>query len=226
MRVLIVEDNRQLCNWLKMALQDEGYAVDAVYDGEEGLEFALLAPYDVIILDLLLPKKDGIEVCRTLRRNHVSAFILMLTARDSISDRVQGLDSGADDYVAKPFAVDELQARLRALLRRTSPQKSGILEVGDLHIDPATHFVERAGQNIELTAKEYALLEYFARHTNQIITRDMIESHIWNDDYSCNPDIVKAYIRRLRRKIDDPFEVKLFETIRGAGYRLRSPSST
>src|SRR5438876_10951912 len=172
----------------------------------------------------MLPEVDGIEVCRTLRAQGLRTPIIMLTARDAVEDRVRGLDSGADDYMVKPFAMNELCARLRALMRREAPDKKAQLAVADLSADPATHFVERGGLNIRLTAKEFALLEYFMRHPNRIITRDMVEMHIWSYDFECTSNVVDVYVRRLRRKIDDPFEVKLLETIRGAGYRLRDPS--
>lgn len=223
MRLLIVEDNHRLNNSLRMSLMDDGYAVDPAFDGLEGEELAEMTPYDAIILDLMLPKKDGIEVCRDLRDKHVNTPILMLTARDTIEDRVQGLDSGADDYLVKPFAIEELRARLRALLRRDSADRSGLIQVGDLMLDPATHSVERSGSPIQLTAKEYSLLEYFMRNPDRLITREMAESHIWSYDFEGTSNVVDVYIRRLRRKIDDPYPVKLFETIRGAGYRLCRP---
>ncbi len=220
MRILVVEDNRRLNHSLKLSLMDDGYAVDAAFDGQEGQEFAELTPYDAIILDVMLPVKDGLAVCRALRQQHINTPVIMLTARDAVEDRVQGLDSGADDYLIKPFAIDELRARLRALLRRDAPARSGQIEVGDLTIDPATHRVKRSGHAIELTAKEFALLEYFARHPDQIITREMAESHIWSYDFNGTSNVVDVYVRRLRRKIDDPFDVKLLETVRGVGYRL------
>ncbi len=223
MRILIVEDNHRLNNSLRMSLMDDGYAVDSAFDGEEGEDMAQLAPYDAIILDILLPKKDGLEVCRSLRNIRINTPILILTARDTVDDRVKGLDSGADDYLVKPFAINELRARLRALLRREASDKSGLLTVNDLVVDPATHFVERAGQKVDLTAKEYALLEYFMRNPNRLITREMAETHIWSYDFENTSNVVDVYVRRLRRKIDDPFEVKLFETVRGSGYRLRRP---
>ncbi|MEI6045299.1 MAG: response regulator transcription factor [Chloroflexota bacterium] len=222
MRVLLVEDNRRLSEALKMSLTEEGYAVDVAYDGQAGQELAEFTQYDAIILDLMLPIKDGLAVCRELRRQRINTPLIMLTARDTVDDRIRGLDSGADDYLVKPFAVSELLARLRALLRREAPHKSGLLEIGDLVVDPATHFVQRAGQDIKLTTKEYTLLEYFARNPNQLITREMIEDHIWSYDFESTSNVVDVYVRRLRRKLDDPFEVKLFETIRGAGYRLRN----
>lgn len=222
-RILLIEDNRRLNHSLKVSLMDDGYAVDAAFDGEEGEELALGTDYDAIILDLMLPRKDGVEVCRELRNQRVNAPIIMLTARDALEDRVKGLDSGADDYLVKPFAIEELRARLRALFRRESPDKSNILTAGDLTLDPATHFVERRGRTIELTAKEYALLEYFMRNPNRLITREMAERHIWNYDFLARSNVIDVYIRRLRRKIDDPFEHKFFETVRGSGYRLRKP---
>ncbi|HLI51943.1 MAG TPA: response regulator transcription factor, partial [Thermomicrobiaceae bacterium] len=175
---------------------------------------------------VMLPAKDGLEVCRVLRRRRVNTPIIMLTARDSVEDRVLGLDSGADDYLVKPFALNELRARLRALLRRESPQRSGLLEAGDLTVDPARHEVARAGQIIELTAREFALLELFMRHPGQVITRDVAETHIWSYDYTGASNAIDVYVRRLRRKLDDPFPVKLIETVRGVGYRLRAPGSS
>ena len=224
MRVLVVEDNRRLSDTLKMNLVDEGYAVDTAYDGIEGQELAELTPYDVIILDIMLPKRDGLELCRELRQQRNKTPILMLTARDAIDDRVKGLDSGADDYLVKPFAVEELRARLRALLRRDSDEKSGILKVANLTLDPATHEVTRDSETIELTAKEFALLEYLMRSMNRLVTREMAENHVWSYDYSGASNVVDVYIRRLRRKIDDPFEDKLIETVRGVGYRIRDPN--
>ncbi len=223
MRILLVEDNRRLNNSLKESLVDSGYAVDSAYDGEEGQDLAEMTPYDAIILDIMLPKKDGLQVCRELRQEGCKIPILMLTAKDTVDDRVQGLDSGADDYVVKPFAIQELRARLRALLRRDSSDKTGLLTAGDLVLDPAAHTVERAGQPIVLTAKEFALLEYFLRNPNRLITREMAESHVWSYDFDGTSNVVDVYVRRLRRKIDDPFELKLLETLRGAGYRLLKP---
>jgi DNA-binding response OmpR family regulator len=220
-----VEDNRRLNNSIRLSLVDEGYAVDTAFDGRDGEDLAEMTPYDVIILDIMLPEKSGLEVCRDLRRKRIHTPILMLTARDSIEDRVAGLDSGADDYLVKPFAIEELRARIRALLRRESDDKSGQLKIADLMLDPATRFVQRAGLPIELTSKEYSLLEFFMRHPNRLVTREMAESHIWNYDFQASSNVIDVYIRRLRRKIDDPYPVKLFETVRGAGYRMRVPSS-
>jgi DNA-binding response OmpR family regulator len=224
-RILLIEDNRRLNNSLRQSLIDDGYAVDPAYDGIEGEELAEMFPYDAIILDIMLPKKNGLEVCRDLRQESINTPVIMLTARDAVEDRVQGLDNGADDYLIKPFAIEELRARLRALLRREASDKSAVLTVNDLTLDPSTHFVERAGQPIQLTAKEYSLLEYFMRNPNRLITRDMAESHIWSYDFQATSNVVDVYVRRLRRKIDDPFEVKLLETVRGEGYRLCKSAS-
>lgn len=224
MRILLVEDNRRLSHSLKLSLGEASYAVDAVRDGVEGQALAQETPYDAIILDVMLPGKNGFEICRALRRGEVKAPILMLTARDAVEDRVRGLDSGADDYLVKPFALDELLARLRALLRRESPNRSGMLQIGDLVVDPSTRLVERAGRAITLTAKAYALLEFFVRHPDQVVTREMVEQHVWSYDYEGASNVVDVYVRRLRREIDDPFETKLLETIRGVGYRLRVPA--
>lgn len=221
MRILVVEDNHRLNHSLTASLTHEGYSVDSAYDGQEGQDLAELTAYDLIILDILLPEKDGLEVCRNLRRRRIQTPILLLTARDSIDDRVQGLDCGADDYLVKPFALRELLARLRALLRRQQPSKQGQLKMGDLVMDPITHTVEREGRPLDLTPKEFALLEYLMYHPNQVVTREMIEQHIWNYDFECESNVIDVYIRRLRRKIDDPFVVKLLTTVRGVGYRLQ-----
>jgi len=223
MRILLIEDNRRLNASLRKGLEEDGYAVDSCYDGEDGEEYALSAPYDLIILDVMLPRKNGYQVCADLRTQKVRTPILMLTARDAIEDRVEGLDSGADDYLVKPFAMKELRARLRALLRRDLPEKTAHLRIGDLTLDPATHRVERAGRKIQLTSREFGLLEYFMHNPNWLVTREMIEAHVWNYDFIPGSNVIDVYIRRLRRKIDDPFEVKLLETVRGAGYRLVRP---
>jgi DNA-binding response OmpR family regulator len=223
MRVLIVEDNHRLNSSLRMSLTEDGYAVDSAFTGTEGQELAEVTTYDAIILDIMLPGKDGLSVCRDLRKQRNNTPIIMLTARDTVEDRVLGLDSGADDYLVKPFALSELRARLRALLRREASDKSGILKIGDLTLNPATHRVERAGEEVELTTKEFSLLEYFMRNPNRVITREMAEMHIWNYDFEGTSNVVDVYIRRLRRKIDDPHPTKLFDTVRGAGYRICQP---
>jgi DNA-binding response OmpR family regulator len=224
MRILIVEDNRRLNTSLKASLEEDGYAIDAAYDGDEGEAFALAAPYDLILLDVMLPKKDGYSLCRDLRQQGMNAPILMLTARDAIDDRVEGLDSGADDYLVKPFSMSELRARMRALLRRNKPEKTSLLQVGDLEMDPANHDVQRGGAPIDLTPREFAILEYLMRSQNRILTREMIEAHVWNFDFISGSNVVDVYIRRLRKKIDDPYEEKLLETVRGVGYRLVPPA--
>lgn len=221
MRLLLVEDNKRLSDSLRLTLEDDGYAVDVAYDGLDGEEMGLMDAYDIIILDIMLPGKNGIEVCKALRNKRMRTPVLMLTARDALEDRVLGLDSGADDYLVKPFEVDELRARIRALLRRESTAKTGVLQIGDLILDPAMHTVKRSGQSIDLTAKEFSLLEYMMRHPNQLITREMAEEHLWSYENIVASNVVDVYIRRLRRKIDDQYEVKLFETLRGAGYRIR-----
>ncbi len=223
MRVLLVEDNVRVHQSLKASLAEAGYAVDSAYDGEDGQWFAESVAYDAIVLDVMLPRCDGMTVCAALRQKRINVPILMLTARDSVEDRVQGLDSGADDYLVKPFTLTELYARLRALLRRGAPIKTGELRVGDLSVDPAAHSVERGGQAIELTAKEYAVLEYFMRNPDCAISREMVLDHVWNCDFEGTSNVVDVYIRRLRRQIDDPFEIKLFETVYGCGYRLNTP---
>jgi DNA-binding response OmpR family regulator len=223
MRILLVEDNQRLSDSLRATLGDDGYAVDVAYDGVDGEEMATFTPYDVIILDLMLPKRDGIEVCRSLRNQKVKTPILMLTARDGLDDRVLGLDSGADDYLVKPFEVRELRARIRALLRREATSKAGALEIANLRLDPATHYVWRGEQQLDLTAKEFSLLEYMMRNVNRLLTRDMMVSHLWDYGQTIASNVVDVHIRRLRRKVDDPYDVKLIETIRGAGYRLRDP---
>ncbi len=221
MRILLVEDNRRLSTALVRALSEDGYVVDCAFDGREGEEMAELTSPDIIILDVMLPRRDGFEVCRSLRDRRITVPILMLTARDALRDRVSGLDSGADDYLIKPFEMDELRARLRALLRRETDDKSAVLVVDDLILDPATHRVERAGRSIKLTSREYSLLESLVRNKNRIVTREMVRNSLWRSTASVASNAVDVYIRRLRRKIDDPFEKKLIETMRGSGYRVR-----
>jgi DNA-binding response OmpR family regulator len=221
MRILLVEDNRRLHTTLRKSLEEDGYAVDSAYDGEEAEDYALAAPYDLVILDIMLPKKNGFDVCRELRKQGIQFPILMLTARDAVDDRVEGLDSGADDYLVKPFAYKELQARLRALLRRELPDKSGELQVGDLTLDPATHQASRGGEELDLTAREFSLLEYLMHNANRIVTREMIEAHIWNFDFVSGSNVIDVNIRRLRSKVDAPFDTPLIETVRGVGYRLK-----
>lgn len=221
MRVLVVEDDRKISSYLKRALEEQGYAVDTAFTGREALDYAEAAPYDIIILDILLPEMDGLSVCREIRQRDSRTPILMLTARDAIDDRVNGLDAGADDYLVKPFALKELLARLRAMSRRvTDLPKSPILQVADLTMDTITRRVKRGNKLIELTAKEYAVLECLMREPDRVLTRTQIAEHVWNYDVYNQSNVVDVYIRNLRRKIDDGFAVKLIHTIRGAGYRL------
>ncbi len=223
MRILVVDDDRRLCDIVKRGLLEEAYAVDLDYDGGEGQDLAEVNPYDLIILDIMIPKKDGIEACKDLRLRKVNTPILMLTAKDAVEDRVRGLDAGADDYLVKPFAFSELLARIRALLRREGSSRSPWLQVGDLVLNTLTREVRRGQRIIELTNKEYIILEYFMRHPNMVITRTMIEDHAWDYEFDSFSNLVDVYVRRLRRKIDAEAEDSPIQTVRGAGYRLKSP---
>jgi len=220
MRVLVVEDEPKIARFVKKGLSEAGYAVDIARDGEEALSYAVSAPYDIIILDLLLPKIDGITVCRKLRESNLSAAILILTAKDSIDDRVAGLDAGADDYLVKPFAFAELLARIRALLRRPKSTNDNVLQVGDLVMDVVRRHVTRAETTIELSPTEYSLLEYMMRNRCQVLSRTQMLEHVWNFDFYVGSNIVDVYIRYLRKKIDENHEEKLIKTIRGVGYTL------
>ncbi|MDP2857786.1 MAG: response regulator transcription factor [Bacillota bacterium] len=225
MRVLVVEDERRIADFLSRGLSEQGYAVDVAYDGDEALQWADVAEFDVIVLDVMLPIRDGIAVCRIFRTRGLKTPILMLTARDAVEDRVRGLDSGADDYLVKPFAFAELLARLRALTRREPVALGTVLQVGDLILDTTTREGSRQGKSPELTSKEYALLEYLMRHPNQVLTRTMIAEHVWNYDFDNATNVIDVHIRNLRRKIDDPFPTKLIQTVRGAGYRISARQS-
>ncbi len=221
MRILVVEDERKIAAYVKRGLEEQGYAVDSAYDGREALEWTSAVTYDLIVLDVLLPELNGLDICRALRKQGIHAPILMLTARDQIDDRVAGLDAGADDYLVKPFALKELLARLRALGRRSGDApKPSVLQVADLSLDTATHRVQRAGRAIELTAKEFSILNCLLREPGRVFTRKMIAEHVWNYDVFNQSNVVDVYIRNLRRKIDDPCDQKLIHTIRGTGYRL------
>ncbi len=223
MRVLVVEDSRRLAGIVKRGLLEEGYAVDNAYDGEEAEYMAESTPFDLIVLDIMLPKKDGLSVCRDLRAKKVNTPILMLTAKDSVEDKVTGLDSGADDYLVKPFAFSELLARLRALLRREVLPKVQKLQIGELALDPQSREVWRNGDRVDLTAKEYAILEYFMRRPNAVVTRTMLGESVWDYEFDGISNIIDVYVRRLRRKIDRAGQESLLQTVRGAGYRLRVP---
>ncbi len=221
MRILVVDDDRHLCSVIKRGLLEETYAVDVANDGEDGTHFAFINSYDLIILDIMMPMKDGIEVCHQLRASKINTPILMLTAKDAVEDRVRGLDAGADDYLVKPFAFSELLARIRALLRREGTSKTPELKVGDIALNTRTREVWRGDRSIELTTKEYTILEYFMRHPNVVITRTMLEEHAWDYNFESMSNLVDVYIRRLRRKIDSEGEMSLIQTVRGAGYRLK-----
>ncbi|HJS26956.1 MAG TPA: response regulator transcription factor [Actinomycetota bacterium] len=221
MRLLVVEDELKMAGLLKRALEEEGYAVDVTGSGEEALWLGTENPYDAIVLDLMLPDVDGFAVCRGLREAGRWTPVLMLTARDAVRDRVAGLDAGADDYLTKPFSLAELLARLRALIRRGATERPPVLRVGDLSLDPAARSVARDGRRIELTAKEYSLLEFFMRHPGEVLTRTRVIEHVWDFAYEGDSNVVDVYIRYLRNKVDRPFGRDSIETVRGSGYRLR-----
>lgn len=225
MRVLVVEDEVGIAQFIRQGLSEVGYAVDVATNGQEGLDFALAAEYDIILLDIMLPQMDGLQLLRKLRSQGIKTPVLLLTARDAIEDRVKGLDAGADDYLSKPFAFPELLARLRALLRRPALQQDTILRVGDLEMDVAMREVRRAGILIELSPREFTLLEYFMRHPRQVLTRSQITEHTWNFDFYENSNVIDVYVGYLRRKIDKGFDKPLLQTVRGVGYRLSADSN-
>ena len=224
MRILLIEDDVTIARLLKEGLEDEAYAVDIAHDGSEGYRTAAADDYDVIILDIMLPEMNGYEVCRALRNDGNKTPILMLTARDAERDIVEGLDTGADDYLAKPFSFDVLLARIRALLRRPNEKLEEILQVGDLKLDPSSKKVTRASQEINLTAKEYGVLEYLMRNKGKVLSKEQIISHVWDFDADVLPNNVEFFIMFLRRKIDKPFKSKLIHTVSGFGYKLEEKS--
>lgn len=224
MRVLIVEDEQDLQNILVKRLNAEYYSVDACGNGEDALDYISMATYDLIVLDIMIPGIDGLQVLQRLRADNNTTPVLLLTAKDAIDDRVTGLDLGADDYLVKPFAFDELLARIRVLMRRQTGNTSNVFEMADLVVDCNTHKVTRGDQVIDLSSKEFAILEYMIRNKEVVLTRDKIEQHVWNYDYEGGSNIVDVYIRYLRKKIDSQFETKLIHTVRGAGYVLRVES--
>ncbi len=221
MRVLVVEDELKMAALIRRGLVEEGYAVDVVPNGGEAVVRAGATAYDAIVLDVMLPELDGFEVCRRLRRGGVWSPVLMLTARDAVEDRVAGLDTGADDYLAKPFSFAELLARLRALTRRGPVERPLLVEVGQLRLDPATRQAWRGDAEVELSTKEFALLETFMRRPGQVLSRFDLLEHAWDFDYENRSNVVDVYVRYLREKVDRPFGVRSIETVRGAGYRLR-----
>ena len=221
MRLLVAEDDIKMAGLLKRGLEEEGYAVDVARTGGEALWAGTENPYDAILLDVMLPDVDGFEVCRRLRSQNRWAPVLMLTARDAVPDRVAGLDAGADDYLTKPFSFSELLARLRALIRRGPSERPAVLRGGGLVLDPATRRVARGPAGIDLTPKEFALLEFFLRHPGEVLTRTRIIEHVWDFAYDGDSNVVDVYVRYLREKVDRPFGRRSIETVRGTGYRLR-----
>jgi two-component system OmpR family response regulator len=221
MRVLVVEDEEKLAKLLARGLREEGYAADIAGRGEDALWMAMAAAYDAILLDVMLPGSDGFDVCRRLRKEGVWSPVLMLTARDAVDDRVTGLDAGADDYLAKPFAFDELLARLRALMRRPPVERPTVLTVGDLRLDPALHRVWRGEEELRLSAKEFSLLETFMRRPGDVLTRSQLLDAAWDMGFERRSNVVDVNVRYLREKIDRPFGRESLETVRGVGYRLR-----
>lgn len=219
MRILLVEDEASIAAFISRGLTEHGFGVDVATDGEEALAWPAVADFDIIILDVMLPRRSGIEVCRTLRQRGLRTPILMLTARDAVQDRVAGLDSGADDYLVKPFAFAELLARLRALSRREPALVGNELTVGSVVLDSATRRVALAGEDADLTSKEFAILEYLMRHPNQVLSRSLIAEHVWNYDFENATNVIDVHIKNLRRKLHDR-DGKLIQTVRGAGYRI------
>ncbi len=221
MRILVVEDERDLNRIICKKLKVEGYSVDSCYDGEEALTYIDGANYDIIIMDIMMPKKNGYEVLAQIRKEKIDTPVLFLTAKDGIEDRVKGLDLGADDYIVKPFHFDELMARVRAMIRRNHGSTTNILKIDDLELDCGTRVVKRAGKEIELSAKEFSILEYMMQNQGIVLSREKIEEHIWNYDYQGASNMVDVYIRYLRVKIDKDFNTKLIHTVRGVGYVLK-----
>ena len=222
MRILLAEDEKKVARFIRQGLGEEGYAVDVASDGDEALAMALDGVHDLIILDIGLPRKDGLQVLRELRQKRIKTPVLLLTVRATIEDKVLGLDSGADDYLAKPFAFQELVARVRALLRRRTEEGSTVLQFADLTLDPARHVVFRAGRKIELTSKEFALLDYLLRNAGRVLTRTMIIEHVWEYDFDTGTNVVDVYVNYLRKKIDSDREPRLIHTVRGVGYVLKA----
>ncbi|MGP0566429.1 MULTISPECIES: heavy metal response regulator transcription factor [unclassified Nitrospina] len=221
MRILIVEDEKKVAGFIKKGLEEETYAVDVATDGEEGQNLAEMNHYDLIILDLMLPKIKGLDVLAHLRGKNINTPIILLTAKDSVEDKVTGLNQGADDYLTKPFAFSELLARIRSLLRRGQNETKTLLQVGDLTLDLVSHKVKRGGEEIELTGKEYSLLEYFMRNAGKVLTRTMIAEHVWDYNFDTFTNVIDVYVNHLRKKIDKQYDHKLLHTLRGVGYVMR-----
>lgn len=220
MKILVVEDEERVAQFIQKGLKEEGHAVDVSYDGEDGAYLAAINDYDLIILDLMLPKKNGLQACKEIRDQGINAPVLMLTARDSVEDKVRGLDAGADDYLPKPFAFEELLARVRALLRRQSESKTPTLKIADLELDPMSRQVSRSGKPIRLTTKEYALLEYLLRNPKKVLSRTLIGEHVWDMNFDPESNVIDVYVSHLRTKVDKGFEPQLIHTLRGQGYIL------
>jgi heavy metal response regulator len=221
MRLLVIEDEKKVASFIKKGLEEEHYAVDTAEDGETGLYLAEVNEYDLIVLDLMIPKIDGLEVLKRIRANKNNVPILILTAKDSVEDRVKGLDGGCDDYLTKPFAFIEFLARVRALLRREKVDKEPFLRIADLTLSLVTHKVTRSGNEIELTSKEYSLLEYLMRNPDKVLTRAMISEHVWDYHFDSLTNVIDVYVNYLRKKIDRDYEPKLIHTIRGVGYMMK-----
>jgi DNA-binding response OmpR family regulator len=221
MRILIVEDEKSLADILKKGLEEEDYAVDVAYNGEDGLFMAQNEPSDLIILDIMLPIIDGMTILKKIRKAGIKTPVLMLTAKDTLMDKVSGLDTGADDYLTKPFLFEELLARIRALLRRTSDTKTSMIEIGDLVINMATHEVKRKGRDVWLSAKEYVLLEFMALNRNKVLSRTALTEHLYDYHFDLDSNVIDVFIHRIRNKIDKKFEKKLIHTLRGSGYMLK-----
>jgi heavy metal response regulator len=221
MRILVIEDEKKVASFIKKGLEEEHYAVDTAYDGETGLYMADVNEYDLVVLDLMIPKIDGLEVLKRIRTSKNNVPILVLTAKDTVEDIVKGLDSGCDDYLTKPFNFIVFLARIRALLRREKIEKEPLLRIADLTLSPVTHTVTRRGKEIDLTSKEYALLEYFMRNPEKVLTRTMISEHVWDYHFDSLTNVIDVYVNYLRRKIDKDFEPKLIQTIRGVGYLMK-----
>jgi two-component system, OmpR family, copper resistance phosphate regulon response regulator CusR len=223
MQVLVVEDERKVANFIRRGLQDEGHVVEVAADGNTAVDLLLAGlPYDLVVLDILLPKCDGLSVLKTTRDHGVRTPVLLLTARDSAADKVVGLDLGADDYLTKPFAFEEFLARVRALLRRGGPHNPPVLRAGDLALDPATHVVTRSGRRIDLTAREYSLLEYFLRNVDRVLTRAIISEHVWGLSFDCESNVIDVYVGYLRRKLESGKGPPILHSIRGVGYVLKA----
>ena len=222
MKILVVEDEKKVAGFIKRGLEEEGYSVEIAYDGDEGLEMGSDDSYELILMDLMLPQKDGLEVIRELRQLGIRTPVLCLTAKDKVDDIVSGLDSGSDDYLTKPFAFAELLARVRALIRRGTAERGAEITFADLRLDPVAHKVWRGESEIDLTTKEYALLEYMMRNPNQTLTRSMIAEHVWDYTFDSFTNIIDVYVNYLRKKVDRDFDKKLIHTVRGAGYVLRA----